>query len=76
MTPDEFIAKWQGVTLKRPSRASSCGSLDGNPVPGIEADLNPAAEGLRLAAALPLPANAGIAFQGPVKVGPFEVPGE
>jgi hypothetical protein len=50
-------------------------TLDGQPVPGIEADLNPAAEGLRLVEALPLPANAGIAFQGPVKVGPFEVPG-
>ena len=50
-------------------------TLDGNPAPGIEADLSPAAEGLRLAEALPLPANAGIAFQGPVKVGPFEVPG-
>jgi hypothetical protein len=50
--------------------------LDGLQTPGIEADLTAAAEGLRLTDALPLVGNAGIAFQGPVKVGPFEIAGD
>jgi methylase of polypeptide subunit release factors len=50
-------------------------TLDGNIVEAIHADLT-AGEGLNLTQAKPLKENAGIAFQGPVKVGPFDIPGE
>ena len=50
-------------------------TLDGNIVEAIHADLT-AGEGLNLTQVKPLKENAGIAFQGPVKVGPFDIPGE
>ena len=46
-------------------------TLDGQPVASINANLT---AGLDLTKARPLSENAGIAFQGPVKVGPFEIP--
>ena len=49
--------------------------LDGLPVETIHADLT-AGEGLNLTKARPLKENLGIAFQGPVKVGSFDIPGE
>lgn len=49
--------------------------LDGTTVQRITADLS-AVEGVDLTKARPLPENAGIAFQGPVKVGSFDVDGD
>ena len=49
--------------------------LDGKAVEAIHADLT-AGDGLNLTQAKPLKENAGVAFQGPVKVGPFDIPGE
>jgi hypothetical protein len=49
--------------------------LDGQHVPQITADLNGATDS-DLTTALPLAANAGVAFQGPVKVGSFDIEGE
>lgn len=46
--------------------------LDGQPVANIEADLTT----VDMTAARRLPENAGISFQGPVLVGPFEVEGD
>ncbi len=46
--------------------------LDGKPVAAIHADLT-ADVGLNMTQAVRLPENAGISFQGPVLVGPFEV---
>jgi len=51
------------------------GILNGAPVATIHADLT-AGEGLNLTQAKPLEENAGVAFQGPVKVGSFDMPGE
>ncbi len=48
--------------------------LDGEVVPRIHADLM--AEGADLTEAVQLVENAGVAFQGTVKVGPFDIPGE
>jgi len=48
-------------------------SLDGRPVDAINANLT---AGLDLTGARHLAENAGIAFQGPVKVGPFDIPAE
>lgn len=48
-------------------------TVDGQPVERINASLSPS-EDVRTAA--PLAENAGIAFQGPVKVGAFDIPGE
>ncbi len=48
--------------------------LDGAEVATIHADLT-AVEGLNLTTALPLSENVGVAFQGPVKVGSFDIPG-
>ncbi|NJD25617.1 MAG: class I SAM-dependent DNA methyltransferase [Betaproteobacteria bacterium] len=48
--------------------------LDGESVAGIQADLSPAA-GFDLTCAKPLPDNAACAYQGPVKVGSFDIPG-
>ncbi|WP_339098336.1 class I SAM-dependent DNA methyltransferase (plasmid) [Deinococcus sp. VB142] len=48
-------------------------TVDGQAVASINASLSPA-EDVRMAA--PLAENAGIAFQGPVKVGAFDIPGE
>ena len=48
--------------------------LNGVAVPRITADLGGSAD-LDLTTAQPLHENAGIAFQGPVKVGSFDVPG-
>jgi hypothetical protein len=48
--------------------------LDGQHVPQITADLNGATDS-DLTTALPLAANAGVAFQGPVKVGSFDIDG-
>ncbi len=47
--------------------------LDGREVPEIFADLT--AGGVDLTTAKPLAENVGVCFQGPVKVGAFEVPG-
>jgi very-short-patch-repair endonuclease len=49
--------------------------LDGQPVTAIHADLTTGG-GLDLTQAKPLDENAGIVFQGPVKVGSFDIPGE
>ena len=48
--------------------------LDGQPVPAIFADLSAGA--VDLTTAKRLTENRGICFQGPVKVGPFDVPGD
>ena len=48
-------------------------TVDGQAVASINASLSPA-EDVRTAA--PLVENAGVAFQGPVKVGAFDIPGE
>lgn len=48
--------------------------LDGHPVTEIFADLSGGANDVTQAARLP--ENASICFQGPVKVGPFDVPGD
>jgi hypothetical protein len=48
-------------------------TLDGRPVRIINANLT---AGLDLTKARRLPPNAGLAFQGPVKVGPFEITGD
>lgn len=50
--------------------------LDGQAVQGIYADLNSADSGFDLTTASTLAENAGVAFQGPVKVGEFDVPGD
>jgi len=50
--------------------------LDGAVVPRIPADLSASADGLDLTTAQPLSSNASAAFQGPVKVGAFDIPGE
>lgn len=63
-----FVAFGRGATEIR---------LDGRPVPSIQCDLNPATDsGVKLVQAFSLSENRGIAFQGPVKVGPFEISGE
>jgi hypothetical protein len=49
-------------------------TLDGNTVESIHADLT-TGEGLNLTQAQKLRENAGVAFQGPVLVGPFDVEG-
>lgn len=49
--------------------------LNGIPSAGVNPDLTASGDGLRLTDAVPLPANAGVAFQGPVKVGLFDIPG-
>jgi hypothetical protein len=46
--------------------------LDGQPVDSIEADLTT----VDMTAARRLPENAGISFQGPVLIGPFEIEGD
>jgi type II restriction/modification system DNA methylase subunit YeeA len=48
------------------------GVLDGKPVPKINADLT---SGIDLSSVPRLAENAGLSFQGPVKVGPFDIPG-
>jgi type II restriction/modification system DNA methylase subunit YeeA len=48
-------------------------SLDGAPVTSIYSDLSTGS--IDVTRAKPLAENRGLAFQGPVKVGPFEVPG-
>lgn len=47
--------------------------LDGVVTPAINADLT---SGIDLTAARPLRENEGVAFQGPVKVGPFDITGD
>ncbi|PKO69441.1 MAG: hypothetical protein CVU23_06680 [Betaproteobacteria bacterium HGW-Betaproteobacteria-17] len=49
--------------------------LDGQPVAVIHADLS-AAEGLDMTKTGKLAENCGVSFQGPVKVGSFDLPGE
>ena len=55
-------------------------TLDGQRVAEIHTDLTGralnVASGADLTQARPLPENAGVAFQGPVKVGPFDIPGD
>ncbi len=48
------------------------GILDGKPVPKINPDLT---SGIDLSSVPRLRENAGLSFQGPVKVGPFDIPG-
>ncbi len=50
--------------------------LDGVEVGKINADLTSADGGIDVTTASPLRENAGIAFQGPVKVGSFDIPGD
>lgn len=50
--------------------------IDGVDVSGIQADLSPLSGGFDLTKARPLPENSGVAFQGPVKVGAFDIPGD
>ncbi|MBX7482334.1 class I SAM-dependent DNA methyltransferase [Qipengyuania qiaonensis] len=49
--------------------------LDGKPVEAIYADLSGQRGGVDLTSATQLPVNAKVAFQGPVKVGPFDIDG-
>jgi type II restriction/modification system DNA methylase subunit YeeA len=51
---------------------SAGGELDGEYVPKINADLT---SGIDLSNVPRLAENAGLSFQGPVKVGPFDIPG-
>ncbi|MBV2193292.1 MAG: class I SAM-dependent DNA methyltransferase, partial [Azonexus sp.] len=53
------------------TRSSRLNSLE---VASIFADLS-AVEGVNLTTAIPLPENRSVAFQGPVKVGAFDIPG-
>ncbi|SEI65776.1 Type II restriction/modification system, DNA methylase subunit YeeA [Deinococcus reticulitermitis] len=48
-------------------------TLDGQPVAGINASLSAQVD---VRSAQPLSENAGVAFQGPVKVGAFDIPGD
>ncbi|MBK5963667.1 SAM-dependent methyltransferase, partial [Thiocystis minor] len=50
-------------------------NLNGEPVAGVDPDLTSAQVGLRLTDARTLSQNELVAFQGPVKVGSFDVPG-
>jgi type II restriction/modification system DNA methylase subunit YeeA len=51
--------------------------LDGQPVRAIQPDLSPVTDSsVNIVQAFPLSENRGIAFQGPVKVGSFDIPGE
>ena len=63
------------VAFGRPDHARPV-QLDGLPAPAIEADLTPAAEGLRLTDALPLTANGNVCFMGTSKVGDFDITGD
>ncbi|MFZ1641575.1 MAG: DNA methyltransferase [Candidatus Contendobacter sp.] len=72
-----------GAQLPSPSGRGAGGegaTLDGHPVAEIYADLTGralnATSGADLTQARPLPENTGVAFQGPVKVGPFDIPGD
>ena len=47
--------------------------LDGSIVPLVFADLSAERGGVDLTSAAQLPTNKGVAFQGPVKVGPFDI---
>ncbi len=49
--------------------------LDGEPVPGILADLTSSAGGFDLTQAAALPENSGLAFKGAEKNGAFDIPG-
>lgn len=50
--------------------------LDGNPVIEVFADLSAARGGVDLTSAARLDENRAVAFQGPVKVGPFDIEGD
>jgi type II restriction/modification system DNA methylase subunit YeeA len=50
--------------------------LDGNPVLEVFADLSAARGGVDLTSAARLDENRAVAFQGPVKVGPFDIEGD
>jgi len=50
--------------------------LDGKPVRRIFADLSAERGGNDLLSAAQLPQNHGVAFQGTIKTGPFEIPGD
>lgn len=65
------------VSLVAFGRGATAMRLDGQSVRSIQPDLNPNTDSsVNLVQAFPLSENRGIAFQGPVKVGPFEIPGE
>ncbi len=51
-------------------------SLDGKPATTILSDLTAGKEGVDLTKACVLPANKGVAFQGTIKTGPFEIDGD
>jgi hypothetical protein len=65
------------VSLIAFGRGATATRLDGKSVSAIQPSLNAeTVNGLNLAQAFPLSENRGLAFQGPVKVGSFEIPGE
>lgn len=65
------------VSLVAFGRGATATRVDGQSVMSIQPDLSPATDSnVNLAQAFQLTENRGIAFQGPVKVGPFEIPGE
>lgn len=51
-------------------------TLDGRTVAGINPDLTEERDGLDLTTARPIPRNKGVAFQGTIKTGPMEIPGD
>ncbi len=61
--------------ITRVAGEAACATLDGQPVAAIHADLT-AGGGLDLTQAKPLKENAGVAFIGIQKTGPFDLPGE
>jgi len=73
---EEWINEGAAVRVSLVSFGNVEGSkLDGNTVEAIHADLT-AGEGLNLTQAKPLKENAGVSFQGPVLVGPFDAEGD
>jgi hypothetical protein len=62
------------VSLVGFGESSQVASLDGQDVLGIGANLEPPSSSVH--AGVALPANAGASFQGPVKVGPFDIAGK
>jgi type II restriction/modification system DNA methylase subunit YeeA len=64
------------VSIVSFGRGSEASRLDGDLVPDVNADLTPRGTGPSIMQAGPQLGNAHIAFQGPVKVGSFDIPGE
>ena len=57
-------------------RSEGLARLDGKSVERVYSDLTARDEGFDLTSAARLQENKGVSFQGPVKVGPFDVPGK